>query len=243
MTATKLSDRLLLMVEKSKYSKFAERLTERMSDANVDVKQLSEQLGVSYEMARRYTLGSAKPRDDKMELLARAVKSTAVYLDYGVEIDGSLPRVEDKTSDTVTVRQVEVFASAGHGYINNPFPEVIRSIEIPTDKIYELFGRTTLDGVVIINVDGDSMIPTLSPKDLLFVDTNISHFTGDGIYVFNFEDSTFIKRLQRVKGRKLAVISDNDFYPPFYLDEHEMFEVYFHGKLLRSLPMSLKVFA
>lgn len=241
MTILRVTDKLLLMVENTKYGEFAKRLNERMVDAGVDVKRLSESIGVSYEMARRYTLGTAKPRDDKMEQVAKAVYSTPVYLDYGVDVHGSFG--EDKEKDTVTVRQLEAFASAGNGYINNPFPEVIRSIEIPSDKIYELFGRTSLEGVVIINADGDSMAPTLKPKDLLFVDTKVTQFTGDGIYVFNFEDSTFIKRLQRVKGRKLAVISDNDFYPPFHLDEHEMFEVFFHGKLLRSLPLSLKIFA
>ncbi|HHN8582575.1 TPA: LexA family transcriptional regulator [Providencia rettgeri] len=241
MTILKVRDKLLLMVENTKYSDFAKRLTERMRDAGVDVKQLSENVGVSYEMARRYTLGTAKPRDDKMEQVANTVHSTPVYLDYGVDIYGSFG--EDQESDTVTVRQIEAFASAGNGYVNNPFPEIIRSIEIPKERVYELFGRNSLDGIVIINADGDSMSPTLNPKDLLFVDTKIEQFTGDGIYVFNFEGSTFIKRLQRVKGRKLAVMSDNEFYPPFYIEDHEMHELYFHGKLIRSLPMSLKQFA
>ncbi|EMT6577827.1 LexA family transcriptional regulator [Providencia rettgeri] len=241
MTILKVRDKLLLMVENTKYSDFAKRLTERMKDAGVDVKQLSENVGVSYEMARRYTLGTAKPRDDKMEQVASTVHSTPVYLDYGVDIYGSFG--EEQERDTVTVRQIEAFASAGNGYVNNPFPEIIRSIEIPKERVYELFGRNSLDGVVIINADGDSMSPTLNPKDLLFVDTKIEQFTGDGIYVFNFEGSTFIKRLQRVKGRKLAVMSDNEFYPPFYIEDHEMHELYFHGKLIRSLPMSLKQFA
>ncbi|MEM8329742.1 S24 family peptidase, partial [Morganella morganii] len=160
--------------------------------------------------------------------------------DYGVRADGTVDKI---ATDTVTVRQIEAFASAGNGYINNPFPEVIRSIEIPQDRIYEMFGRRTLEGVVIINADGDSMTPTLNPKDLLFIDTKIGQFTGDGIYVFNFEGSTFIKRLQKVKGRKLAVISDNDFYPPFHIEEHEMHELYFHGKLLISIPMNIKYFS
>ncbi|MEQ5170643.1 S24 family peptidase, partial [Proteus terrae] len=174
------------------------------------------------------------------ERVAEVVKSTPVYLDYGVCTDGT---VDKMAADTVTVRQIEAFASAGNGYINNPFPEVIRSIEIPQDRIYEMFGRRTLEGVVIINADGDSMTPTLNPKDLLFIDTKVGQFTGDGIYVFNFEGSTFIKRLQKVKGRKLAVISDNDFYPPFHIEEHEMHELYFHGKLLISIPMNIKYFS
>lgn len=240
MTILDVVDRLLPMVETPKYKSFADRLVQRMTDVGVDVKQLSEGVGVTYEMARRYTLGSAKPRDDKMERVAEVVKSTPVYLDYGVRADGT---VDKMATDTVTVRQIEAFASAGNGYINNPFPEVIRSIEIPQDRIYEMFGRRTLEGVVIINADGDSMTPTLNPKDLLFIDTKVGQFTGDGIYVFNFEGSTFIKRLQKVKGRKLAVISDNDFYPPFHIEEHEMHELYFHGKLLISIPMNIKYFS
>ncbi|HHN8320860.1 LexA family transcriptional regulator [Morganella morganii] len=228
------------MVDIPKYKSFADRLVQRMTDVGVDIKQLSEGVGVTYEMARRYTLGSAKPRDDKMERVAEVVQSTPVYLDYGVRADGT---VDKMATDTVTVRQIEAFASAGNGYINNPFPEVIRSIEIPQDRIYEMFGRRTLEGVVIINADGDSMTPTLNPKDLLFIDTKVGQFTGDGIYVFNFEGSTFIKRLQKVKGRKLAVISDNDFYPPFHIEEHEMHELYFHGKLLISIPMNIKYFS
>ena len=241
MTRVRLVDRILLMVENNKYDSFAKRLTQRMKEVNVDIRQLSEQVGVSYEMARRYTLGTAKPRDDKMELVAKTVFSTPAYLDYGVGLQADPQNEFNK--DTATVRQIEAFASAGNGYINNPFPEVVRSIEIPQERIYELFGRSNLDGVMIINVDGDSMTPTLNPKDLLFIDTKINQFYGDGIYIFNFEDSTFIKRLQRVKGRKLAVISDNDFYPPFFIDDHEIHEVYFHGKLIRSLPMSFKQFA
>ena len=184
------------MVDIPKYKSFADRLVQRMTDVGVDIKQLSEGVGVTYEMARRYTLGSAKPRDDKMERVAEVVQSTPVYLDYGVRADGT---VDKMATDTVTVRQIEAFASAGNGYINNPFPEVIRSIEIPQDRIYEMFGRRTLEGVVIINADGDSMTPTLNPKDLLFIDTKVGQFTGDGIYVFNFEGSTFIKRLQKLK--------------------------------------------
>ncbi|HDS2909314.1 helix-turn-helix transcriptional regulator [Morganella morganii] len=240
MTILDVVDRLLPMVDIPKYKSFADRLVQRMTDVGVDIKQLSEGVGVTYEMARRYTLGSAKPRDDKMERVAEVVQSTPVYLDYGVRADGT---VDKMATDTVTVRQIEAFASAGNGYINNPFPEVIRSIEIPQDRIYEMFGRRTLEGVVIINADGDSMTPTLNPKDLLFIDTKVGQFTGDGIYVFNFEGSTFIKRLQKVKGRKLAVISDNDFYPPFHIEEHEMHELYFHGKLLISIPMNIKYFS
>lgn len=230
---------LLLMVEnESKYQAFADRLNSLMREEGVDVNALKDISGVSYEMARRYTLGTAKPRDEKLEKIAKHFGVTMPYLDYGVG------EVLPVGNDSEKLEQLEVYASAGRsGYINRDFPEVIRSIEIPKERIYELFGRKNLDGIRIMNVDGDSMMPTLNPRDLLFIDAKVDHFNGDGVYVFCFEDATFVKRLQRVKGRRLAVISDNDRYPPFTIEENEMFELYIFGKLIKQLPMKFVDFA
>ncbi|CNI59933.1 Uncharacterized HTH-type transcriptional regulator HI_1476 [Yersinia frederiksenii] len=231
---------LLLMVEnETKYDDFAARLNLLMSKHEISVSNLAKLSGVSYEMARRYTLGTAKPRDEKMLKIADHLNVSPAFLDYGT-ITG---RDAETDSKVVKLRQLEVFASAGNGYINNEFPAVISSIEIPEDKIYELFGRKSLDGIHLMNVDGDSMMPTLNPRDLLFIDTKIDHFNGDGVYVFNFEDSTFVKRLQKVKGRRLSVLSDNDKYPPFFIEANEMNELYFFGKLIKHLPLKFNDFS
>lgn len=226
---------LLLMVENAKYKDFADRLNKSLQDQSIGVKELSEFSGVSYEMARRYTLGTAKPRDEKMIRIADRLAVSPAYLDYGVPVNGG----DAPAAGTVRIQQLDVHASAGSGYINQPFPTIVSSIEIPEERIFELFGRRTLDGIVMINVDGDSMMPTLCPKDLLFIDSKVERFSGDGVYVFNFEDSTFVKRLQKVKGRRLAVLSDNEHYPPFFIEEHELSEVYIFGKLIRCLPLKM----
>lgn len=187
---------LLLMVENAKYKDFAERLNRSLQEQSIGVKELSEFSGVSYEMARRYTLGTAKPRDEKMIRIAERLAVSPAYLDYGVPVNGG----DAPAKGTVRIEQLDVHASAGSGYINQPFPTIVSSIEIPEERIFELFGRRSLDGIVMINVDGDSMMPTLCPKDLLFIDSKVEQFSGDGVYVFNFEDSTFVKRLQKVKG-------------------------------------------
>lgn len=226
---------LLLMVENAKYKDFAERLNRSLQEQSIGVKELSEFSGVSYEMARRYTLGTAKPRDEKMIRIAERLAVSPAYLDYGVPVNGG----DAPAKGTVRIEQLDVHASAGSGYINQPFPTIVSSIEIPEERIFELFGRRSLDGIVMINVDGDSMMPTLCPKDLLFIDSKVEQFSGDGVYVFNFEDSTFVKRLQKVKGRRLAVLSDNEHYPPFFIEEREMNELYIFGKLIRCLPLKM----
>lgn len=240
MTMFEVSCNLLPMVEdKSKYTDFANRLNALLTDKEITVRDLSNLSGVTYEMARRYTLGTAKPRDEKMLKIAERLGVSPAFLDYGIGDSGYAALAKP----VVTLRQLEVYASAGNGFINPEFPALISAIEIPEDRIYELFGRSSLDGVKLINVDGDSMMPTLSPRDLLFIDTKVDHFNGDGIYVFNFEDSTFVKRLQKVKGRKLSVLSDNPKYPPFEIEHHEMNDIFIFGKLIKQLPFKFNDYA
>jgi len=182
MTTMPCALNLLLMVENAKYKDFAERLNKSLQEQSIGVKELSEFSGVSYEMARRYTLGTAKPRDEKMIRIAERLAVSPAYLDYGVPVNGG----DAPAKGTVRIEQLDVHASAGSGYINQPFPTIVSSIEIPEERIFELFGRRSLDGIVMINVDGDSMMPTLCPKDLLFIDSKVEQFSGDGVYVFNF---------------------------------------------------------
>lgn len=49
----------------------------------MSVKQLSLAGQVTYEMARRYTLGTAKPRDEKLIRIAEWLNVPPAWLDYG----------------------------------------------------------------------------------------------------------------------------------------------------------------
>ncbi|MEQ4896437.1 helix-turn-helix transcriptional regulator [Proteus vulgaris] len=147
-------------------------------------------------------------------------------------------------NEHTTLKLMDVYAKAGPGgFINNDFPDTIKSIEFSPEKVFELFGRKSLKGIEIINISGDSMSPAINPRDVVFVDTHNEFFDGDGVYVFSFENSLFIKRLQRVKGRKLAVKSDNPAYETFYIEESEMYDLRIIGKVIKSLPIKMIDFA
>lgn len=84
MTINSLCLNLLSMVEKTnKHQEFADRLTAVMNKKGLSVKELSEACGVTYEMARRYTIGTAKPRDEKLSRIAEWIGVDPVWLDYG----------------------------------------------------------------------------------------------------------------------------------------------------------------
>jgi transcriptional regulator with XRE-family HTH domain len=74
------------MVENTnKHHEFAHRLNSVMSKKGLSVRDLSLACGVTYEMARRYTLGTAKPRDEKLLRISEWLDVSPSWLDYGIE--------------------------------------------------------------------------------------------------------------------------------------------------------------
>lgn len=168
-----------------------------------------------------------------------------VLLDYVRSSNkGEVTPPQPSRNEHNTLRLLDVYAKAGpSGFMNNDFPDTIKSIEFSSEKVFELFGRKSLKGIEMINISGDSMSPAINPRDVVFVDTHNEYFDGDGVYVFSFENALFIKRLQRVKGKKLAVKSDNSAYETFYIEESEMHDLKIIGKVIKSLPIKMIDFA
>ncbi|WP_440030593.1 hypothetical protein, partial [Chromobacterium amazonense] len=54
-----------------------------MQQQSITIKDISNALDVSFEMARRYTLGLARPRAIRLEKLATLLKTTPAALEYG----------------------------------------------------------------------------------------------------------------------------------------------------------------
>lgn len=83
---------LLLMVENKelkgmpvKYPEFADRVQAAMKRHGLTVTDIKDELKISYEMARRYTLGQAMPRTGKMAQLAKVLGADPADLQFGGE--------------------------------------------------------------------------------------------------------------------------------------------------------------
>ncbi|MFX8433546.1 helix-turn-helix transcriptional regulator, partial [Acinetobacter baumannii] len=82
-----------ILMEDAKYKDFADRLNALMKAKDSPIKTINElknAIGVSYEMARRYTLGSAKPRIEKLQTLADIFGVEISYLDHGTKLDNNI---------------------------------------------------------------------------------------------------------------------------------------------------------
>ena len=155
----------------------------------------------------------------------------------------ALYHVKSSLNGIYRVDVLDVKASAGPGTIvTSDFIETIRAIEYTTEQARALFGNRPATHVKVITVNGDSMDGTISPGDQIFVDTGVTHFDGDGVYVFVFGKTLHVKRLQMQRDR-LAVISDNPIYEKWYVEAGDEDSFYVMAKVLLRQSIDYKRFA
>lgn len=102
---------------------------------------------------------------------------------------------------------LNVRAGAGEGIYNY----VIETID--TISLDKSFFRTPINTSKVkgIQVDGDSMEPTLKDGDYVLIDENIN-FGTNGIYAIQYGGQILIKRLQFKMDGTILILSDNDKY-------------------------------
>ena len=75
--------------------------------------------------------------------------------------------------------------------------------------------RRNVEDLVLVEVRGESMVPTLWPGETVLVDRTVTQAETDGLYVLRIGDSLFVKRVQRLADGSIEVSSDNPSYRPF----------------------------
>lgn len=114
----------------------------------------------------------------------------------------------------------DVNASAGGGGENEY--EDVQQIEIPHDFVQMLGGERELKYIEAINVSGDSMEPTFSYNDIVFINRNKTDLQRGGVFTIRTEAGLFIKRVQKRIDGKIDIISDNEVYSTQTLDPSEI---------------------
>ncbi|OWO86982.1 transcriptional regulator [Photorhabdus luminescens] len=183
--------------------------------------------------------------DSILNKIAEALSVPVAELFSSNDVLGTVNKVspnsqtDSKESGMYKVDVLDVSASAGFGSAINDVIEVIRSIEYTARYANTIFGGRPEGSVALINVRGDSMEGTIESGDLIFVDTNITFFDGDGIYVFYFNGDLYVKRLQKVKF-ELKVISDNNRYETWSITKDECKMLHIEGKVLVSQSQQIR---
>lgn len=119
----------------------------------------------------------------------------------------------------------------GYGSHDDSPIEVVRYLDVA-----EWWARQNLPHklgrVKVISSRGDSMAGVINHGDVVFVDTGIDHFEGEGLYVFNFQGRALIKRLAaNLRTGKLQIQSSNPAYPPEDIEPGELDELHIAGRV------------
>lgn len=114
----------------------------------------------------------------------------------------------------------DVNASAGAGA--NTECEEIEELEIPEQFVFMLGGERELKNIEAINVSGDSMEPTFSYNDIVFINREKKDLSRGGVFTIRTEAGLFIKRVQQRVDGQIDIISDNQVYSTQTLNPNEL---------------------
>lgn len=137
---------------------------------------------------------------------------------YKGDVPGAVPEVDARAGagagqvgdyEVVTLQRGESYV--GHRVISDwVFPSAFLRHELHVQP----------GGIMVLEVVGDSMSPTLETGDRVIVDTSHARPTPDGIYVIEEGDGPMVKRLHLVRRSEPAtvrIISDNTRHEPYTL--------------------------
>ncbi|MGG4774856.1 helix-turn-helix transcriptional regulator [Paenalcaligenes sp. Me52] len=146
-----------------------------------------------------------------------------------------------KNADIAIFERLDVRAACGSGIGNSDYPEVLSTMSMPIGMAQKMLGTTNkANSVKIVMASRDSMVPTINPDDLLFVDVSVNEYVSEGVYLLVHDKDLVCKRLSR-PGRDVMVTSDNNKYPSWKWSERPE-DTRIVGRVIRALPIQFKNF-
>lgn len=237
---------MLPMVESDDaHAGFAQRLNALLSEKRLAIKDLMAMGGVTYEMARRYTKGTAIPRNDKLKAIARGLGCTEAFLAYGSPGQPIDPEKSDLQTEghpeqnavgsKLVVVDWEGEDQSSEEYYSVPLLDLELSAGsgchalVEAEKYKLPFRRYTLkkqgvdpSSAVIVRSTGTSMEPVLGDGDAVGVDTSKTKVVDGKVYAIRDGDLLRVKILiERPDGGIIVRSYNRDEYPDEVLTKAE----------------------
>lgn len=221
---------------KTEDQSYAKELGARISvvaDAVGDRKSAALAAGISSDSLQRYIRGEVQPSLLAISKLCLAANYSLDWVSTGKGLahkGNDTPNgyhVESQTNKAASPDSSEycylplydAYASAGRGALNDN-EQVIDKLAFKQSWLRTEMGLSP-ENCCLIQVIGDSMEPTLHKRDVVMIDCSYTNIIEDGIYCLRLDNGLLIKRIQRLMGRKLKVISDNPAYETFTIDDFD----------------------
>lgn len=128
--------------------------------------------------------------------------------------------VEIGGQDYVAIHRFDAGLSAGPGSVLEEAPQPLGYQLFEAQWIRALTSASPCS-LMVLEVDGDSMEPTLNDRDWILIDRSQRQLTRSGIYALRVDNNLWVKRLHLdLSARKVQMISDNLRYDVQLLDEN-----------------------
>lgn len=205
----------------------ASRLNELMAKQGKNIVDLQKAIGVTYEMARRYTLGAATPRDKKIEAMAKYFGVSPAHLKYGtadslenqvtsnVKDVGSFDLWDRNTplnSDEYAVPfYQDIRLAAGNGFADDI--EDYNNFKLRFSKATLRKQGVQYENAVCVIADGNSMEPVIPDGTTVGIDLGNKTIRDGKIYAINHGGLLRIKLLYNMPNEQVKIRSYNS-------DEH-----------------------
>lgn len=150
----------------------------------------------------------AKSGKNVPEALKQKIIAVADTADSNVvTVDFSRPGL---IGDEVWIAHYDIRGAMGAGQSIHDFPEMLKDIRVSPSHLRELGVEFEEHyHLKLVTGWGQSMEPTIKHRDPLIVNVHVREFSGDGIYLFFWDDHVYIKRLQVADEDHFEMISDN----------------------------------
>jgi phage repressor protein C with HTH and peptisase S24 domain len=196
----------------------ADRLKARCEQLGMNAGQVAELAGINRSFVYDIMRGrSEHPNLERLERVAKVLKVERRWLMHGLgDVEGEAPILEDAEEAFVAISSVAVTASMGGGAVVEAEGDG-RPYHFQRSWIRHKLRATPAD-LRIMHVEGDSMMPTLHPGDIVLVDLARRAPTPPGIFVLHDGMGLVAKRLDHIPNSeppRVRIISDNPLYAPY----------------------------
>lgn len=203
-----------------------ERLKKARLEKGISQKELATRIGRAQSAIAALESGRNK-ESTNIATIAQVLGVDPVWLETG---NGQIKNVY-KSDEMIYENQ------ARNGYIQ--FKQIdlsadseneIRLVEISEEWVRKNIGDD-FKNTFIITAPDDSMYPTFSNGDLLFVNIAIKCHRGDGVYLIATPKSLLVKRIQATICGDLKIISDNKNYAQEIISPAKLKSIHIYGKI------------
>lgn len=213
-----------------------ERLKKARFEKGISQKELASRIGRAQSAIAALESGRNK-ESTNIATIAKALDVDPVWLETGVgqmKNNNKPIEVEAKievASGYIQFKQIDICTCLK----NRKSKDCNILNEVRLVEVSEVWARKHIGNdfknISIITASSDSMHPTFSEGDLLFVDITIKYYRGDGIYVIDTPGGLLIKRLQTTISGDLKVINDNKNYDPEIISRTDLESIHICGKV------------